>query len=101
MALLLPIQDVASWAAVTAERAFLSALGGGCSVPVAAYAQPRSAGVVTEPSLWLRGLVSSPDGQHAVRVSSDGHMTEAEQLGRHLAQEALAQGARKLLSNDK
>jgi hydroxymethylbilane synthase len=101
LALLHPIQHLPSWAAVTAERAFLSGLGGGCSAPVAAYAEPHAASVEAEPSLWLRGLVASPDGHRAVRVFGGGHQSEAEQLGRRLAAEALAQGAGELLSNDK
>ena len=49
-------------ACVTAERAFLNALGGGCATPVAAYAQ------VEDGQLLMSGLVAAPDGSQ--RMSS-------------------------------
>jgi hydroxymethylbilane synthase len=89
--LLLPVHDPQTWAAVTAERAFLSGLGGGCSAPIAAYAEARSA------TLRLQGLVASLDGRQVVRVSGDGSVEQPEQLGYRLAEEALAQGASTIL----
>lgn len=87
--LLKPIHDDATARAVAAERAFLSGLGGGCSAPVAAYAQASGA------TLTLRGLVASTDGQQVIRVSGAGENPEA--LGNALAQEAILQGAGALL----
>jgi hydroxymethylbilane synthase len=78
-------------AAVTAERAFLSGLGGGCSLPVAALGQ------VEANQLTLQGLIASPDGQQVIRVNRSGPVDSALALGRALAQEALAQGAEELL----
>lgn len=74
--------------AVSAERAFLQGLGGGCAVPVAAYAE---SGV----EITMKGLVISPDGTRAIRVAGRG--ADAGQLGRDLAQEAIARGAREIL----
>jgi hydroxymethylbilane synthase len=73
---------------VTAERAFLSGLGGGCSLPVAAYSE-----VSTEdsPAIWLTGLVISEDGRRVVKVNGSGQVPE--QLGQRLALDAIAQGA--------
>ncbi len=90
--LLAALEDESTRKAVIAERAFLSGLGGGCSVPVAAYA------VVSEQSsvVSLAGLVISPDGKKAVKVLGEG--AEAEKLGRELAQKAIAQGAHEILS---
>lgn len=93
LALLAAIDDAAVRAAVTAERAFLHGLGGGCSAPVAAYAQ------VTEEAgqrqIHLQALVGSADGQQVIRVSGTGRT--APNLGEQLARQALQQGAATLL----
>jgi hydroxymethylbilane synthase len=88
---LLPLEHSPSRAAVTAERAFLAGLGGGCAVPVAAYAVPRAEG-----GLALNGLVAARDGQHVIRVEAAGH--DPLILGRDLARLALAEGAGALLA---
>ncbi|MEK9164492.1 MAG: hydroxymethylbilane synthase, partial [Chloroflexota bacterium] len=93
LGLLAAIDDPESRAAVTAERAFLNALGGGCSAPVAAYAHfPLR---TSHSALAMTGLVASPDGRRAVRVSGEGNDPLA--LGAELAQQALAQDAGELL----
>lgn len=73
--------------AVTAERGFLQALGGGCSAPVAAYAQG---------AIQMTGLVASVDGQQVIRVTGDG--PDPVRLGKMLAERALAEGAGALLA---
>jgi hydroxymethylbilane synthase len=79
-------------AAVTAERCFLKSLGGGCSAPVAAYAQ-SSAG---RPGWFtLTGLALSTDGARIIRVIGEGD--DPQRLGVRLAQEALRQGAGELV----
>jgi hydroxymethylbilane synthase len=100
LALLRSIHHPPTWAAVSAERAFLSGLGGGCAAPVAAYAveRPAPARGGGGPSLWLRGLVASLDGRQVVRVAAHGAPQETEQLGHRLAQAALAEGAAALLA---
>lgn len=92
--LLAALEDDSTRKAVTAERAFLSGLGGGCAVPVAAYAQMRRNEIKSD-EIELTGLVISLDGKKAVRVSGDG--LDAEALGTKLAQQALAQGAKEVL----
>jgi hydroxymethylbilane synthase len=91
--LLAGLDDPATRRAVTAERAFLSGLGGGCAVPVAAYAEavfrPPASGV------RLQGLVASPDGQKLIRLTAEG--TDALAVGKELALQALAQGAEEIL----
>ncbi|GAB4544014.1 MAG: hydroxymethylbilane synthase [Anaerolineae bacterium] len=91
LALLHPVHHQATWAAVSAERAFLQGLGGGCAVPVAAYA------VLAGERLNLKGLVASLDGQRVVRVAGAGPIKDPSHLGYRLAQEALAQGASEIL----
>jgi hydroxymethylbilane synthase len=79
--------------AVTAERAFLSGLGGGCAVPVAAYA----AAVNGQPLIVsMTGLVISEDRKKAIKVTGEG--TDALELGNELAQKAILQGANEILA---
>jgi len=83
--------------ATTAERAFLAGLGGGCSLPIAAYS------MVDGETLHLHGRVTAPDGsaQIDVNVSAPLAGTDANQIayvtGIALAQAALVQGAAELL----
>lgn len=91
LALLAPLDDAATRAAVTAERAFLSGLGGGCSVPVAAFAE------LVGGRLHLRGRVASLDGRAVVDVAGDALPEDAAALGAALAAQALNQGAAQLL----
>ncbi|HEY3288950.1 MAG TPA: hypothetical protein VGK87_02365 [Anaerolineae bacterium] len=90
--LLEKIDDPPTRAAVTAERCFLNALGGGCLAPIAAYAQ-----LLDERPGWLTlaGLVAAADGSKVIRVNGQG--SDPEQLGSELAQQALKQGAGALL----
>jgi hydroxymethylbilane synthase len=87
LALLEPLNHTPTRQAVTAERAFLMELGGGCTVPVAAYA------TVTAGWLSLRGRVTAPDGSRQIDVALDGPTDDAAALGGRLARLALAQGA--------
>ena len=88
--LLAALEDDSTRKAVTAERAFLSRLGGGCAVPVAAYAS------VKDQMIALTGLIISEAGKKAIRVNRTG--TDAQQLGNNLAQRAIAQGANEILA---
>jgi hydroxymethylbilane synthase len=88
------LEDPSARAAVTAERAFLQGLGGGCSVPVAAYAQVFPGARPGDPGCQLTGRVLSPDGRRIVQVEGDG--PDPALLGERLAQSALAQGAAEL-----
>jgi hydroxymethylbilane synthase len=101
--LLAALEDPYTRMAVTAERAFLSGLGGGCSVPVAAYAKIESApmGLPKEQRsqvISLTGLVIAEDGKKAIHVSRTGR--DPELLGNELAQRAIAQGADEILRTE-
>ena len=76
---------------VDAERAFLSALGGGCSLPVGALARHLEGA-----QLELHGFVGALNGGESIRVSSSGE--DPLELGRSLAEEAFSLGARELLA---
>jgi hydroxymethylbilane synthase len=90
-ALLALIDDAGVRDEVDAERAFLSALGGGCSLPVGALARSAEGG-----ALELHGFVGALNGGESIRVSSHGE--DPLELGRTLAEEAFSLGARELLA---
>jgi hydroxymethylbilane synthase len=91
LAWLAPLEEPAVRQETAAERAFLSGLGGGCTAPIAALGRVSAAG------LRLTGLVASEDGRHRIVVTGSAPPDDAEELGRKLAAEALAQGAGALL----
>ena len=68
------VDNTATRLAATAERAFLEKLGGGCQLPVGAYA--RAEGDI----LFLTVFLSSPDGQKAFRAKIDGLNLDPLQL---------------------
>ena len=87
--LLSAIHDPLTAAAVGAERAFLSSLGGGCSLPVAAFAEKNNGQII------LTGAVISADGKQAIRLSAVDK--EPQKLGERLAELVLERGATELL----
>jgi hydroxymethylbilane synthase len=82
----------ASAAAVECERALLAELGGGCQLPVGAFAETSGA------QLQLLAMVVAPDGSRWLRESAQGAVDEAESLGRRVAQVLLSRGAAHLLA---
>ena len=81
---------------VTAERAFLAGLGGGCSVPVAAYA------TVTDGIVEVTGRVCALDASTMITVTTQGScnsLDAAVALGAGLAEMAIEQGAATLLAH--
>jgi hydroxymethylbilane synthase len=89
--ILATLDDPASRAAVTAERALLAGLEAGCSAPVGAYA------ALEDRTLHLIGVVAGYDGERQVRLSKSGHPETAERLGRDLAAQMIAEGADQLM----
>jgi hydroxymethylbilane synthase len=85
------VDDLPTRLAVTAERSFLAGLGGGCSLPVAAFATLNKEGLI-----HLSGLVAEPDGRTVIRLEDWGR--EAASLGLSLAQRALESGADRILA---
>lgn len=72
--------------AVSAERAFLARLEGGCQLPIAGHA------IIHDQILSLDGLVASVDGKQVVRDTIRGPVEEASQLGMQLAERLLGAG---------
>jgi hydroxymethylbilane synthase len=97
--LLIQIDHYATRIAVSAERAFLRGLGGGCAVPVAAY------GEFADGMLSLRGRVLSPDGLQQIESTNSAligayaadAVTQAEAVGLRLAEGLLELGAESLM----
>jgi hydroxymethylbilane synthase len=85
------LNDKDSWIAVSAERAFLKKLEGGCQVPIAAFA--RTVGTTFQ----MDGLVGTIDGKRLVRHHIEGPIEKAESLGIELAEILLGKGAREIL----
>ncbi len=72
--------------AVTAERAFLKTLEGGCQVPIAGFAQVKGE------TLFFEGLVAELDGSKIYRETVAGNRDEAEAIGIKAAKALLASG---------
>lgn len=86
------LEHATSRTAVTVERAFLAAMGGGCLAPIGA------AGIVNDEELLLRGMVASPDGRRMLRDKARGTVSEAAELGTKLAEQLLAAGGAEILA---
>lgn len=85
------LSDPETRACVTAERALLAVLEGGCQIPLGAWAYIEGG------LLSLDACVVSPDGSEYIRLSRFGGMAAAESIGRKLAEELRANGADKIL----
>jgi hydroxymethylbilane synthase len=88
------LEDAPTRVAVTAERAFLQRLGGGCQVPIAAYA------TVDGDAIDFRGMVGHPDGSRVVEFAQRcrfASLAEVAALGVRGAEDVLARGAQAIL----
>lgn len=77
---------------VLAERAVNSALEGGCQVPIGAYAE-----IVNGSQLHVEGLVGDPNGNEILTASESGPVSDAEKIGKSVAQALLDKGAARIL----
>ena len=91
LSLLDQLDHLPTRAAVTSERVMLSLLHGGCSAPVGAW------GRVAGETLLLEGLVANLEGTRLLKASMTGPIPEAEQLGKQVAEQLLAQGAKSII----
>ena len=89
---LAPLHHADTASAVLAERAVSRALGGSCSVPLAAYAT-----VTHGKMLELRACVGKPDGSVLLKAQGIGTCAEAEMLGQQVATQLRTQGAQEIL----
>lgn len=89
--LVAPLNHRESSLCVRAERAMNEALGGGCQVPIAGYAELKGN------TLTLVGVVASIDGRELIRACDSAPDSEPEALGRRLADTLDSRGARRIL----
>jgi hydroxymethylbilane synthase len=93
-AILAPLNDPATWLAVSAERMVSRQLGGSCQVPLAAHAVWNGA------QLELRSFVASPDGLQICEAAASSPVVDlvmAEVLGLKVADDLILQGAAALI----
>lgn len=93
LALLAPMEDYDTRVCVTAERAFLRELDGGCQVPIAGHAVMTAEGQCS-----LQGLVGEIDGTALYRESLSAPAAQAEATGAELARRLLQTGAKDVLA---
>ncbi len=86
------INHLPTWQSVTAERAFLSALGGGCRAPIAAL------GTVANNILKLEGMVADVTGESILHDTEKGSTMTPEQVGAELARKMLVLGASEFIT---
>jgi len=85
------LEDLDTRTAVTAERAVLASLGGGCQAPMGAHATVESRSVL------LHAILVSPDGTQLIRQEMLGPVDEAAALGHALGHQLLAAGGKQIL----
>ena len=83
------LDDASARATTTCERALLNKLGGGCQVPIGAFAEAEDA------RIHLNGLVAHPDGSKILREIRDG--SDPEQLGNEVGEILLQRGGDDIL----
>jgi hydroxymethylbilane synthase len=83
------LDDSAARQTTTAERALLNKLGGGCQVPIGAFAELRAK------EIHLEGVVAHPDGSLVLRESRDGN--DPELLGNEVGESLLSRGGDAIL----
>ncbi len=90
-----PLEDGATRLAITAEREFLAALGGGCQTPIGVYCSRADKTGQSAEDLVLLGVVASADGSRILR--GEMRHSDPKELAHRLAHELLEQGAGTIL----
>ncbi len=87
------IDHAATHASVRAERAMLSALRGGCLAPVGSLTK------VENETLMISGVVLDAKGQHRLVAQETGALQNADELGKQVAEQLIAEGAAELIES--
>ncbi len=85
------LNDPAARAATTCERALLNRLGGGCQVPIGAFAE------LLQGRLHLNAIVADPDGTKLLREAREGDINDPEKLGNAVGETLLRRGGDEIL----
>ncbi|MFQ5976455.1 MAG: hydroxymethylbilane synthase, partial [Candidatus Hydrothermarchaeales archaeon] len=91
--LLYKINHKNTMAAVTAERALLKSLGGGCQVPIGVVSN------INKTKININAVVLSPDGKWKVTTAIKGDIEEAKEIGNKAALKLLQGGAEEILKD--
>jgi len=91
MKMIKPLNDQPSWQSITAERAFLRALGGGCRAPIAAL------GIIEHGILKINGIVANTAGDRIMRDGIEGNPGDPDATGKSLASKMIDLGADELI----
>lgn len=94
LVLLASLEDRDSRVRVNAERAFMTALEGGCQIPAGCHAR-----MLDEERIHVQGLVAREDGTEIIRAERTGDASESEKLGAAVAEEILEKGGREILDH--
>lgn len=89
------INHTETWNAITAERAFLAHLQGGCQVPLGCFSKVEN-GILT-----MNGFVASVDGSQFINETISGEISKGAELGVQMAEKMLAKGALEILNQIK
>lgn len=87
-----PLDDAPASAALAAERAVVTRLGGGCQMPIGAYA------AIDGDRLRLTAIVIALDGTRSVRAEAEGPRSDAQAIGERAATQLLEDGAGEILA---
>ena len=87
-----PLNHAGTWTCISAERAFLRRLGGGCLAPASAFAR------IDDNRLHVEALVADPDGHSMLFEREHGEVEDAAIIGARVAERLLSAGARRILS---
>ena len=90
--LLAPLNDATTTAEITAERTVLESLGGGCQLPIGAYAKYKDS------ELSIIATVCHPEGKQRIVEKASGQINMPHQLGKIVADKLLNSGADELLN---
>lgn len=93
--LMAKLNHTQTWQAITAERAFLAKLQGGCQVPLGCFSE------IENEKLTLHGFVASVDGQQFIRETISGDLANGADLGIELAEKMEEKGATEILNKIK
>ncbi len=85
--------DPNSWVEATTERAFMNEVGGGCKIPLGAFAEAKGG------TIRLMGSVISPEGTKRINVNEEGDLESPEKTGRVAAQRLLRMGAIEIIES--
>ncbi|MBC8468689.1 MAG: hydroxymethylbilane synthase [Planctomycetes bacterium] len=85
------LDDKQSRIAVEAERAILSSMHGGCSIPLGVYSQ------IAGDNITINAVISDVEGDKYIKSSKTANINEAKSCAEELAQELLQAGGREIL----